>query len=282
MSNLPESPLVQSHLSATTVLDDGYDSDAHQNHNAAIEREGPQELDEPELGEALDTSSPGDSQADDSETNDNQPEFVLIPNNEIAKMKVADLKTKLSKHGLDTKGLKNVLLDWLKQAMVDKVPVLSKSKCQGDGEKISGFSETAKWKPLKPIEEPVAEPENVTVTLCAPKVPEEDATFVPQKDNFAETFDCSPFLGCQKTPRRHCNGHQMHDPHTNQLMWNDKVNIKGGPRAEWLKANNLDTNSSPADWFQAFLPIFDGSCRHPWVSNTPFWTHRWATYIQDG
>ena len=37
MSNLRESPLVQLHLSATTVLDDGYDSDARQNHNAAIE-----------------------------------------------------------------------------------------------------------------------------------------------------------------------------------------------------------------------------------------------------
>ena len=37
MSNLPESPLVQSHLSATTVLEDGYNSDACQNHNAAIE-----------------------------------------------------------------------------------------------------------------------------------------------------------------------------------------------------------------------------------------------------
>ena len=119
----PESPLVESHLSASTVLDDGYDSDARQNQNAAIESKGPQELDEPELGEALDSSSPGVSQADDSETNDNQPEFVLIPNNEIAKMKVADLKAELSKCGLDTKGLKNILLDWLKQAMVDKVPV---------------------------------------------------------------------------------------------------------------------------------------------------------------
>ena len=194
-------------------------------------------------------------------------------------MKVADLKAELSKHGLDTKGLKNVLLDRLKQAMVDKVPVLSKSECQGNGEKISGFSETAKWKPLKPIEEPVAEPENITATLHAPTIPEEDATFVPQKHNFAEMFECSPFLGFQKIPHRHRNGHQMHNPHTNQLMWNDEVNIKGGPRAEWLKTNNLDTNSSPADWFQAFLPIFDGSCHCPWVSNTPFWTHRWANYL---
>ena len=128
-------------------------------------------------------------------------------------MKVADLKAKLSKCGLDTKGLKNVLLDQLEQAMVDKVPVLSKSKHQGDGEKISGFSETARWKPLKSIEEPVAEPENVTVTLRAPSIPEEDAAFVPQKHNFAKTFECSPFLGCQKIPHQHHNGHQMHDHH---------------------------------------------------------------------
>ena len=128
MSNLPEFPSVQSHLSATTVLEDGYDSDAHQNHNAAIEMEGPQELDKPELGEVLDPSSPSDNQAEESETSNNQPEFVLIPNNVITKMKVANLKAELSKHGLDMKGLKNVLLDCLKQAMVDKVPVLSNSE----------------------------------------------------------------------------------------------------------------------------------------------------------
>ena len=75
-----------------------------------------------------------------------------------------------------------------------------KSEHQGDGEKISGFSETAKWKPLKQIEEPAAELKNVTVTLCAPTIPEEDATFVPQKHNFAETLEHSPFLGCQKIP----------------------------------------------------------------------------------
>ena len=270
---------MQSHLSATTVLEDGYDSDARQNHNAAIEMEGPQELDEPELGEVLDPSSPSDNQAEESETSNNQPEFVLIPNNVITKMKVADLKAELSKRGLDMKGLKNVLLDRLKQAMVDKVPVLSNSELRSDNERICGFAATAKWKLLKPIEEPVAEPGNIVGTLHAPTIPEEDALFVPQKHNFAETFDRSPFVGCQKIPRRHRNGHQMHDPHTNQPMWNEEVNINGGPRADWLKANHLDGNSSPADWFQAFLPVFDGSCRRPWVSNTPFWTHKWANFL---
>ena len=214
----------------------------------------------------MDPSSPSDNQAEDSETNNNQPEFVLIPNNVITKMKVADLKVELSKHGLDMKGLKNVLLDCLKQAMVDKVPVLSNSELQSDNEKFSGFAEIAKWKLLKPIEEPVAEPDNVVGMLHAPTIPEEDALFVPQKHNFAETFDCSPFLGCHKIPCHHHNGHQMHDPHTNQPMWNEEVNINGGPRADWLKANNLNGNSSPADWFQAFLPVFDGSCHHPLVS----------------
>ena len=189
MSNLPESPLVQSHLSATTVLEDGYDFDAHQNHNAAIEMEGPQELDEPELGEVLDPSSPSYSQAEESETSNNQPDFVLIPNNMITKMEVADPKAELSKCGLDTKGLKNGLLDCLKPAMVDKVPVLSNSELQSDNERISGFAETAKWKLLKPIEEPVAEPDNVFGMLHAPTIPEKDALFVPQKHNFAETFD---------------------------------------------------------------------------------------------
>ena len=177
------------------------------------------------------------------------------------------------------RGLKNVLLDCLKQAMVDKVPVLSNSELRSDNERISGFAETAKWKLLKPIEELVAEPDNIVGMLHAPTIPEEDALFVPQKHNFAETFDHSPFLGCQKIPCHHCNEHQMHDPHTNQPMWNEEVNINGGPRADWLKANHFDGNSSPADWFQAFLPVFDGSCHCPWVSNTPLRTHKWANFL---
>ena len=46
-------------------------------------------------------------------------------------------------------------------------------------------------------------------------------------------------------------------------MWNEEVNINGGPRADWLKANHLDGNSSPADWFQTFLPVFDGRLSLP-------------------
>ena len=88
---------MQLHLSAASVLEDGYDSDAHQNHNAAIEMEGPQELDEPELGEILDPLSPSDNQSEDR--NNNQPEFVLIPNNVITEMKVANLKADLSNVG---------------------------------------------------------------------------------------------------------------------------------------------------------------------------------------
>ena len=83
-----------------------YNSDGRQNHNAAIEMEGPQELDKPELGEVLDPSSPSDNQAEESKTNNNQPEFVFIPNNVITKMNVANLKAELSKCGLDMKGLK--------------------------------------------------------------------------------------------------------------------------------------------------------------------------------
>ena len=139
-----------------------------------------------------------DNQAEESETSNNQPEFVLIPNNVITKMKVSDLKAELSKCGLDMKGLKNVLLDCLKQAMVDKVPVLSNSELQSDNERISVFAETAKWKLLKPIEEPVAEPDNVVGMLHAPTIPEEDALFVPQKHNFAETLIAPHFLDVRR------------------------------------------------------------------------------------
>ncbi|KAL7562479.1 hypothetical protein ACA910_005453 [Epithemia clementina (nom. ined.)] len=164
--------------------------------------------------------------------------------------------------------------------MTDRVPVLSEQQhTEQEEEHVSGFSATARWKPLVPLEEVVDEPTNVTRSLRPPTVPEEDNDFVAQKHNFQELFDRAPFLGKKKVPKCHQNGHQMKDSSTNQLLWNDEVDVKGGPRAEWILEQGLSSASHPADWFDAFLPVYDGTTRTPSHSNTPFWTHRWTNYL---
>ena len=101
----------------------------------------------------------------------------------------------------------------------------------------------------------VKEHQNV-VPLCAPTVPEEDAAFVPPKHDFVETFDRTPFIGMAKFPKLHCNGCPVVVDGKEQ--WEEKVSLKGGPKMEFLLDNGLDENSTPQEWFKAFLPIYNG------------------------
>ena len=121
----------------------------------------------------------------------------------------------------------------------------------------------------------VEEPQNV-VPLHVPTVPEEDAAFVPSKHDFAETFDHAPFVGTAKFPKLHHNGCPVVVDGKHQ--WEEKVSVKGGPKMEFLLDNGLDENSTPQEWFKAFLPIYDRRTNNPTHSKTQYWTHKWANY----
>ena len=56
-------------------------------------------------------------------------------------------------------------------------------------------------------------------------------------------------------------------------MWDDIAKLKGGPKPEFLEEHGLDDESTPQEWFKAFLPVFDGTTNNPRQSNTPYWTH---------
>ena len=58
----------------------------------------------------------------------------------------------------------------------------------------------------------------------------------------------------------------------------ERVNIKGGPKANFLLEKGLNESSKPQDWFNAFLPIFDRKGKNPQNVNTQFWTHKWAIW----
>ena len=109
----------------------------------------------------------------------------------------------MAKRGQPVSGLKNVLLERLKAALQQRLPLLTQADqaaCSVDD--LTGFSPHARWKALVPNDKAVVDPQNVT-GLHAPTIPEDDAAFVPQKHNFSETFDRAPFLGKEKVPRRH-------------------------------------------------------------------------------
>ena len=93
-SNLPESLQLQSHLPSLQQLEqDGYDSDSGIDHNVAINGEGPLEVDEPDIPEVGASSSASTGVSDKQ----NAGNIVNIPEEQLKKLKVVELKSELAK-----------------------------------------------------------------------------------------------------------------------------------------------------------------------------------------
>ena len=269
ISNIPLSPEVQSRLLSHSDLEqDGYDSDASVDPYAEVADEGPLEVDEPPLQEVGNSDIPLGVVQEDTESR----HFIHIPPATLAQMKVAELKYELSRHGQSVGGRKVVLLERLKTALFQQIPIQStNNNPQQTMDNLNGFSPNAKWRPM---EEAMEEPDNAAPLMHAPTIPVEDAEFIPQKHNFAERFNRECFVGKEKVPKLHRNGVPVRVNGKRQME--ERVNIKGGPKADFLLEKGLNESSKPHDWFNAFLPIFDGKGKNPQNVNTQFWTHKWA------
>ena len=186
-SNLLMSPPGQSHFATEATLEeDGYDSNNKINPMNTIINENSMEEDDAALPEVSDELAASGEQ----ETQEYGGNFVNIPEDSLKKMKVPELKEELAKRGQSTQGLKAVLLEHLKEALGKHLPVLTgANQSAHTNDDLKGFAATAQWKPLVPQEVAVPKPENIVTTLHAPTVSRQDASFLPQKHNFAEVFD---------------------------------------------------------------------------------------------
>ena len=88
----------------------------------------------------------------------------IISDDELKKMKVDMLKLELRKRGLNTCGKKSELLEKLKKAMEDKIPLSVDSKTLVAP---NGFNDGAKWRLLS-SSEIAEEPSNVDPSLLDP------------------------------------------------------------------------------------------------------------------
>ena len=275
LSNIPESPMAQSHLATAEILEaDGYDSDKEVNNNNPIINEESLEEEEeelPEVGENLDA-------AEGEETATNVGTFINIPQEAMKKMKVVELKAELTKCRKSTTGLKAVLLERLKDAIANRVVIVGNTSgaTTTTPDDLRGFAKTACWKPLVPMEAVVEEPTNRVSMLHAPAVPADDASFLPQKHDFAEEFDHLPFVGKEKIPKFHRNGHPVMKD--GKQVFTEQFNSKGGPKAEFIQDNKLGVDSTPQDWFNAFLPLYDGTSRFPEREKAGCFSHKWASF----
>ena len=188
-------------------------------------------------------------------------------------MKVTELKDELSKRGQPTSGLKAVLLQQLADAITNHVPIMA----NGQGTTTTrGFTPGAHWKSLVAMEAAVDKPPNRLTTMHALTVPADNMSFLPQKHDFDEEFDCLPFVGKEKIPKFHRNGHPVMKD--GQPVWTEQPNIKGGPKAEFVHENGLSVDSTPQDWFNAFLPLYDGRSCFPEREKAGCLSHKWAMY----
>ena len=270
--NLPASPLAQLHkISEQQLEQDGYDSDAGLDPNNAVINEGPLECDEEDIQEVrFDSEAAAGAVAAT-----NGGEFVDIPESQLTKLKVAELKQELAKRGQQVNGNKKVLLERLMNALRNGLPLLSAADANArTTNDLRGFSPGARWKLLLPINEVLPEPQHV-VGMRAPTIPEGEEHFIAPKQNFAEVFDHMPFLGKEKVPKYH--GNQRPVIVNGEQVWEEQHTTKSGVKSEFITANNLHAESSPQDWFKAFLPIHNGSVKNPHQSNN-CWTHRWAMF----
>ena len=101
---------------------------------------------------------------------------------------------------------------------------------------LRGFAETACWKPLVPMEAVVVEPTNRVSMLHAPTVPADDASSLPQKHDFAEEFDHLSFVGKEKIPKFHRNGHPVMKD--GKQVFTEQFHSKGGHKAEFIQDKN--------------------------------------------
>ena len=201
--------------------------------------------------------------------------FIDIPPAKLTQMKVSELKYELSRCGQPVGSRKVVLLERLKTALFQQIAIQStNNNPQQTMDNLIGFSPNAKLRPLVAMEEAMEEPDNAAPLMHAPTIPVEDAKFISQKHNFAERFDRECFVGREKVPKLHCNGVPVRVNGKQQME--ERVNIIGGPKADFLLEKGSNESSKPQDWFNAFLPIFDGKGKNPQNVNTQFWMHKWA------
>ena len=127
LSNIPLSPEQRSHFPSQRQLEqDGYDSDQGIDQNVGIISEGPQEIDEEDIPE----EDPSGTTIVGTTAGPNNDVFIDIPPQQLAKLKVAELKEELSKRGQPTTGLKTVLADRLNEAQQSRLPIIAMSNQQ--------------------------------------------------------------------------------------------------------------------------------------------------------
>ena len=218
-----------------------------------------------------------------------EPVIVILSEKEIKKLKVDQLRKELRMRGLPHFGKKAELLERMKKAMDEKIPIINETTTSAAP---NGFDKTAKWRLLEPSEE-VMEPENIDSTLVDPgrardqraRGVSETCIEAAKKFNYAQNFRRNKFVG---TALQLSNGKISEDnnqttkkrkrkqkPSNAKSRIYEKLPIKNLiPNIKFTEKHHLDEFSHPAAWFRSFIPEIpkkgesNSSCIQKWCQYT--------------
>jgi Transposase IS4 len=220
----------------------------------------------------------------------NNPVEAVLSEREISLMKVPALKKALEERGVT--GIANKTKPWLANRLREilSLPLITNKQLNNDSninksydgstvaiagninirnkEKstIPGFSATAKWMVLQPDHTPVAEPPNQYL-FRAPNSSDNESM---KKFNYTDKFEREDFIGSHKVPKLDRNGKVRRQSNTNFPVLEEVPAAEGAPKPEFIQKNKLTTNSTPNEWFRAFLPQTADSGK--------FCTNNWCKY----
>eukprot|EP00547_Thalassionema_nitzschioides_P014673 CAMPEP_0194238244 /NCGR_PEP_ID=MMETSP0158-20130606/5025_1 /TAXON_ID=33649 /ORGANISM="Thalassionema nitzschioides, Strain L26-B" /LENGTH=863 /DNA_ID=CAMNT_0038972445 /DNA_START=101 /DNA_END=2689 /DNA_ORIENTATION=- len=251
------------------LFDQGYDSDGEHAPCFNIETvEGEQDFEENSVRTGLEGDGLPSTITEDDSVLPTPTEEVThhedISDDLMATFTNNKLKEELKKRGCPVCGKKAALLERLKNALAQKVPVgaptKKSNKDKNSTELHECFAKGAYWEPLKPLDEVVVEPENPTFKKAhAPTIDKEDAHFVCSKHNFAEQFDREPFCGTSdemqlKKQRGKKDTYSIKLDSNGQPMLNRVIRKKGSVSPFAMKEYKLTPQTQPEQYISIFLP----------------------------
>ena len=214
-------------------FNEGYDSDGEIGpFFDAVEDEINADVEVDDVDDGLPTSMGGDGTDAAPSPSDTSSDW-FIEGSDIMRMTADVLKKEIRRRCVVPKGNKKPLQIMLTEIVEKRMPIVDGGPDK-NAEALGGFPVGSTWKMLEPNEDIVEVPFNEFEFRPPTLQPNETPTTV--KRNYDENFDRPVFAGRNKK---------------------GEVRLKGEVRSAFLLDEGLDLNSHPADWADAFFPVYE-------------------------
>ena len=183
-------------------------------------------------------------------------------------MKIVELRSELGKRGMSKNGLKAVLVERLKEAVAQNVPLLeNRPDHEVANNAGDGFDGGAYWELLEAdggeVDESVMEVDGIRFRAPTEEEHISNHPDQPKKQNYSHQFDRSPFVTEERLlPEKNARGRFRKDA-KGQFQYTKQTHTTTIPNIEYLIENNVGLDSHPADWFEVFFPKKQERKTHP-------------------